>query len=258
MQIEASKFTEVGYVGREVESMIRDLRRSESRWFATRSPDRTAIPQCAMRGERILDILLPDAAGVGTPGIVGTLRRRRNPDGKREKLGRWLDEGRMAEREIDIDVKRDQSLPSFENLLAAGRGGNGRQHQGMLSRTLRRQAESKKMRIGDARGSSSRKRRKRSSISRRERESGRPSRNRAASCPRRDRQDAGADSRRARTDVSREGGQRDLLPIGEGTTGNTKYGRVKTDHISSSRRASTSQTIRPHFPKCRDVPSALS
>src|ERR1700686_293828 len=115
MKIEASKFTEVGYVGRDVESMIRDL--TEIGVKLVRDEKAKMHHETALRNtrERILDILLPDSRRpAARPAFVGPASVEEEPPTEtREKLGRWLDEGRLEERETEIDVK-EQGFPSFE------------------------------------------------------------------------------------------------------------------------------------------------
>src|SRR5258706_4323188 len=117
MKIEASKFTEVGYVGRDVESMIRDLTeigvklvRDEKSKLNRETAERNAR-------ERVLDILLPDSRRPSArPAFVAEPVEPTPPASEgetREKLGRWLDEGRLDEREVEIEVK-EQSCPSLE------------------------------------------------------------------------------------------------------------------------------------------------
>src|SRR5438874_4390747 len=116
LKIEASKFTEVGYVGRDVESMIRDLTeiavklvRDERSRFNRDIAERNAR-------ERILDILLPDSRRpAARPAFVGTPTApvEEPPTETRDQLGRWLDEGKLDEREVEIDVK-EQQCPPFE------------------------------------------------------------------------------------------------------------------------------------------------
>src|SRR5690349_1374094 len=121
LKIEASKFTEVGYVGRDVESIIRDL--TEIGVKLVRDEKTRLNHDTAVRNtrERILDILLPDSRRpAARPAFVGsTAPPEESPTETRDKLGRWLDEGKLEEREIEIDVK-EQSYPSFEIFSAQG------------------------------------------------------------------------------------------------------------------------------------------
>src|SRR5246127_4858758 len=105
LKIEASKFTEVGYVGRDVESIIRDL--TEIGVKLVRDEKTRLNHDTAVRNtrERILDILLPDSRRpAARPAFVGaTAPPEESPTETRDKLGRWLDEGKLEEREIEID-----------------------------------------------------------------------------------------------------------------------------------------------------------
>src|SRR5207253_8501178 len=152
MKIEASKFTEVGYVGRDVESIIRDL--TEIGVKLVKDEKSRINHDAAVRNarERILDILLPDSrrpaarpAFVGAAGPVEEL-----PGDTRDKLGRWLDEGKLEEREIEIDVK-EQSFPSFEIFSAQGVEEMGVNVKDMLPGLFGGRLTKKKMRVGDAR-----------------------------------------------------------------------------------------------------------
>jgi ATP-dependent HslUV protease ATP-binding subunit HslU len=234
MKIEASKFTEVGYVGRDVESIIRDLTeigvklvRDEKARFTRDLAEHNAR-------ERILDILLPDSRRpAARPAFVGTPTApiEDAPTETREKLGRWLDEGKLDEREIEVDVK-EQQFPSFEIFTPQGVEEMGVNVKDMLPGLFGGRTKRKKMRIGDAR----------EIIVQEEAEKLIDQQNVAREAIERVEQSgivfldeidkiAGRQQAAGGPDVSREGVQRDLLPIVEGTTVNTKYGMVKTDHI---------------------------
>jgi ATP-dependent HslUV protease ATP-binding subunit HslU len=231
LKIEASKFTEVGYVGRDVESIVRDL--TEIAVKLVKDEKTRLNRETAERNarERILDLLLPDSRRPGArPAFVGAPEEQ-PPTETREKLGTWLDEGRLDEREIEIDVK-EQSFPSFEIFSAQGVEEMGVNVKDMLPGLFGGKAKRKKMRIGDARPI----------IVQEEAEKLVDQQNVAREAIDRVEQSgmvfldeidkiAGRQSAAHGPDVSREGVQRDLLPIVEGTTVNTKYGMVKTDHI---------------------------
>src|SRR4029079_16310349 len=120
LKIEASKFTEVGYVGRDVESIVRDL--TELGVKLVREEKSRSVRETAVRNarERILDILLPDSRNpAARPAFVGAPQEEEHPADTREKLGHWLDEGRLEEREIELDVK-EQKNTSFEIFPAQG------------------------------------------------------------------------------------------------------------------------------------------
>ncbi|HEX7831796.1 MAG TPA: ATP-dependent protease ATPase subunit HslU [Thermoanaerobaculia bacterium] len=232
LKVEASKFTEVGYVGRDVESMVRDLIeigvklvKDEKNRFVREQAERNAR-------ERILDILLPDSRPPrARPAFVAEPEPEGAPTETREKLGRWLDEGKLDEREIDIEVK-EQNFPSFEIFTPQGVEEMGVNIKDMMGGMFGGRSKQKKMRVGDAR----------EIIIQEEAEKLVDQQNVAREAIERVEQSgivfldeidkiAGRQNASHGPDVSREGVQRDLLPIVEGTTVNTKYGMVKTDHI---------------------------
>jgi ATP-dependent HslUV protease ATP-binding subunit HslU len=235
MKIEASKFTEVGYVGRDVESIVRDL--TEIAVKLVKDEKAKANREAAARNarERILDLLLPDSRRpTAHPAFVAepeTAPEPAAPVETREKLGRWLDEGRLDEREIELDVK-EQSYPSFEIFTPQGVEEMGINVKDMLPGLFGGKSKRKKMRIGDARPI----------VEAEEAEKLVDAQNVAREAIERVEQSgivfldeidkiAGRQHASHGPDVSREGVQRDLLPIVEGTTVNSKYGMVKTDHI---------------------------
>jgi len=232
LKIEASKFTEVGYVGRDVESIVRDL--TEIAVKLVKDEKTRLNRETAERNarERILDLVLPDSRRpAARPAFVGAPAEEPPPTETREKLGAWLDEGRLDEREVEIDVK-EQSYPSFEIFSAQGVEEMGVNVKDMLPGLFGGKSKRKKMRIGDARPI----------IVQEEAEKLVDQQNVAREAIERVEQSgivfldeidkiAGRQNASHGPDVSREGVQRDLLPIVEGTTVNTKYGMVKTDHI---------------------------
>src|SRR5687768_16119508 len=151
MKIEASKFTEVGYVGRDVESMIRDL--TEIGVKLVKDEKNRLVREAAERNarERILDILLPDSRPPrARPAFVATPPGEDSPIETREKLGRWLDEGKLDEREIEVDVK-EQGFPSLEIFTPQGVEEMGVNVKDMLPGIFGGKSKRKKMRVGDAR-----------------------------------------------------------------------------------------------------------
>jgi ATP-dependent HslUV protease ATP-binding subunit HslU len=230
LKIEASKFTEVGYVGRDVESIVRDL--TEIAVKLVKDEKTRLNRETAERNarERILDLLLPDSRRPSArPAFVGAPEEQ-PPTETRDKLGIWLDEGRLDEREVEIDVK-EQSFPSFEIFSAQGVEEMGVNVKDMLPGLFGGKSKRKKMRIGDARPL----------IVQEEAEKLVDQQNVAREAIDRVEQSgmvfldeidkiAGRESGHG-PDVSREGVQRDSLPIVEGTTVNTRHGFVRTDHI---------------------------
>ena len=233
LKIEASKFTEVGYVGRDVESIVRDL--TELGVKLVKEEKQRSVREAAERNarERILDILLPDSRRpAARPAFVAGAPAEEEPSTEtREKLGRWLDEGKLDEREIELDVK-EQGFPSFEIFTAQGVEEMGINVKDMLPGLFGGKSKRKKVRVGDAK----------ELVIAEEAEKLVDQQNVAREAINRVEQSgivfldeidkiAGRQQSSHGPDVSREGVQRDLLPIVEGTTVNTKYGMVKTDHI---------------------------
>jgi ATP-dependent HslUV protease ATP-binding subunit HslU len=232
LKVEASKFTEVGYVGRDVESIVRDL--TELGVKLVKEEKQRSVREAAERNarERILDILLPDSRRPSArPAFIAGEPEEDAPTETREKLGRWLDEGKLDEREIEIDVK-DQGFPSLEIFTAQGVEEMGINMKDMLPGLFGGKSKRKKIRVGDAR----------EIVIAEEAEKLVDQQNVAREAIERVEQSgivfldeidkiAGRQQASHGPDISREGVQRDLLPIVEGTTVNTKYGMVKTDHI---------------------------
>ena len=232
LKIEASKFTEVGYVGRDVESIMRDL--TEIGVKLVRDEKNRLVREAAERSarERILDILLPDSRPPrARPAFVSSPEPEESSTETREKLGRWLDEGKLDEREIEVEVK-EQQFPSFEIFTPQGVEEMGVNVKDMLPGLFGGRSKRKNMRIGEAR----------EILIQEEAEKLVDQQNVAREAIERVEQSgivfldeidkiAGRQNSSHGPDISREGVQRDLLPIVEGTTVNTKYGMVKTDHI---------------------------
>jgi ATP-dependent HslUV protease ATP-binding subunit HslU len=231
IKVEATKFTEVGYVGKDVDAIIRDLaeigikqtREAEMRKVETRATDAAE--------DRVLDLLLPPARGFGfgTPGEAGA---GAPPDsGTRQKFRKKLREGELDDKEIELEV----AMPMPE-LPIAGAGGMA----GMEELTQQLQ--------GMFQGMGGRKKTRRLKIS----EAMKVLRDEEAAKLVNDDEikllamtnveqngivfldevdKIATRSEVGGADVSRQGVQRDLLPLVEGTTVNTRYGMVKTDHI---------------------------
>ncbi|HVT42972.1 MAG TPA: ATP-dependent protease ATPase subunit HslU [Thermoanaerobaculia bacterium] len=233
LKIEASKFTEVGYVGRDVESIVRDL--TELGVKMIREEKAAAVRAQAEQNarERLLDLLLPDARRSPRPAFVGAPEvapGAEQPSESREKLGRWLDEGRLEEREVELEVK-DQGFPSFEIFTNQGVEEMGINVKDMLPGLFGGRTRKAKMTVADARdllvAEESDKLIDQSTVAREAIE--RVEQSGIVFLDEIDKV-AGREGTHG-PDVSREGVQRDLLPIVEGTTVNTKYGMVRTDHI---------------------------
>ncbi|HSP14976.1 MAG TPA: ATP-dependent protease ATPase subunit HslU [Thermoanaerobaculia bacterium] len=231
LKIEASKFTEVGYVGRDVESIVRDLTELGVKLVKEEKSRNVRGAAEHNARERILDSLLPDSHRVpARPAFVAPAGPEESGD-TRAKMAAWLDEGRLEDREIEVEVK-EQGFPSFEIFTPQGVEEMGVNVKDMLPGLFGGRSKRKKMRIRDARDL----------LIAEEAEKLVDQQNVAREAIDRVEQSgivfldeidkiAGRQQASHGPDVSREGVQRDLLPIVEGTTVNTKYGMVRTDHI---------------------------
>ena len=220
IKIEATKFTEVGYVGRDVESIIRDLVDSAVKMARISAMDKVQNRAADAAEERVLDILLPRAEG----GMLSETE-----ESTRQKMRKKLREGDLDDKEIQIDV----STPpvGVEIMAPPGMEEMTNQLQGMFQNLNSGRTKARKLKIKDA-------------IKLLQEDE-------AAKLVNEDEvKQAALESveqhgivfldeidkicKRAETgggEVSREGVQRDLLPLVEGSTVTTKYGMIKTDHI---------------------------
>jgi ATP-dependent HslUV protease ATP-binding subunit HslU len=232
LKIEASKFTEVGYVGRDVESIIRDL--TELGVKLVREEKSVLVRTQAVRNarERLLDLLLPDSRQAARPAFIAQPPSSDSHAGEtREKLGVWLDEGRLEDRVVELEVKEQGGFPSFEIFTPQGVEEMGINVKDMLPGLFGGKTKPKKMRVSEAReiltAEEGEKLIDQSNVAREAIE-----RVEQSGIVFLDELDkiAGREGSHG-PEVSREGVQRDLLPIVEGTTVNTKYGMVRSDHI---------------------------
>jgi len=237
-KVEASKFTEVGYVGRDVESMVRDL--VEITITQGKVQEQEAVREKARKiaEERLLDLLLPPApAGgfkpateKGTPPVPGTANPVVASDSTREKLRQLLRDGRLDTRTVDLEVA-DRSTPMVEVFSNMGMEEMGINFKDMLGNIFPRSTKRRKVQVAEALELLTQEEAQsmvdmdkvvRQAIEKVE-QSGIIFLDEIDKI-------VGKDGSRG-PDVSREGVQRDLLPIVEGSTVTTKYGPVKTDHI---------------------------
>lgn len=243
LKVEASKFTEVGYVGRDVESMIRDLVDIGIEMVrADKSHEITEKAEHAVE-ERILDLLLPSPNPNAFDFDVESLEaitpiQDSNPDSTshdsqsrtREKLRAQLRDGKLDNRLIEIEV-RDRNFPTIELAGPMGVEEMGINMKDMLGSLFQGRPKRRKMRIDEASEYLLQEEEERlidmDSVARTALE-----RVETSGIVFLDEIDkiAGRESAHG-PDVSREGVQRDILPIIEGTTVSTRYGMVKTDHI---------------------------
>ena len=232
IKVEASKYTEVGYVGRDVESMIRDLVEL-SKNMVKEEMETTIRGQARERAiENLLDLLAPP------PGMQGKTEPHLDSNGKlhyqqtREKFSQMLKEGKLDEREVEIQVQ--EKMPSIVDLSSGiGMEEMGNNIKDMLGSLMPQKTKSKKLKVPDAFKilcqEEAEKLLDQDQIM--EETLKRVEQNGIIFIDEVDkiigRQLGGTSG----PDVSREGVQRDLLPIVEGSSVNTKYGIVKTDHI---------------------------
>jgi len=228
IKIEASKFTEVGYVGRDVESMIRDLVEISINMVRSEAKEQHIEKAKSLATEKLLDILLPQVNKAGNTAID---TQGETEQETREKFRKMLKDGKLEDRIIEIDV--DDAAPHIEVLTNVGMQDMGMDLQDMMKNIFPSKKKKHKTKLSEARLilESQEVTRlidmddvKHIALKRVE-ESGIVFLDEIDKiCSR--------DSASGRgTDISREGVQRDLLPIVEGSTVMTKYGMVKTDHI---------------------------
>jgi ATP-dependent HslUV protease ATP-binding subunit HslU len=226
IKVEASKFTEVGYVGRDVESIIRDLTDLAVNMVKEEEKQKVEIRAREVAEERVLDLLLPQTSGEGEGEPIDSARLQ----GTRDKLKKMLRDGKMDDRFVEIEMTQS-AMPMIEVLTPQGMEGMEFNLKEMFSNLMPKKTKKKTAKIPEA-----------LEILTQE-EAGKlvDMDKVTAEAVRRVEQSgivfldeidkiAGRDSMQG-PDVSRQGVQRDLLPIVEGSTVNTKYGMVKTDHI---------------------------
>src|SRR5712691_2409918 len=236
LKVEASKFTEVGYVGRDVESMIRDLVEIAIDMVREEKLEDVADKAELNAEERLLDLLLPppSPSRPAEPGggvvIEGSTTLAESHSRTREKLRQQLREGKLDERMVEIEV-REKSFPSFEIISNQGVEEMDVNIKDMLPNIFGQRTKKRKMKVSEAFEYLIQEEEQRlidmdqvtrMAIDRVEN----------AGIIFLDEIDkiAGRESGHG-PDVSREGVQRDILPIVEGTTVNSRYGMVRTDHI---------------------------
>ncbi|OGD19307.1 MAG: HslU--HslV peptidase ATPase subunit [Candidatus Aminicenantes bacterium RBG_16_63_16] len=227
LKIEASKFTEVGYVGRDVESMIRDLVRISVEMVKQEKIEEIREKAGSNVEEKILDMLLPPLRRKDSAAVEGEYTRFQET---REKLRKQLRDGHLEERPLEIEVKEKLS-PPFEVFSNAGVEEIGIHLQEIMPGLLGGKSKKRRVKIKEAREFLMEDEEKRLvdmdqvaglAIERVE-HSGIIFLDEVDKI-------AGRETGRG-PEVSREGVQRDLLPIIEGTTVNTRFGLVRTDHI---------------------------
>jgi ATP-dependent HslUV protease ATP-binding subunit HslU len=231
IKVEASKFTEVGYVGRDVESMVRDLVELAVDMVRGETAEEVADKAGAAAEERLLDLLLPPRAPV--PGEDPAAAREQAAR-TRERMREQLHTGRLDDRTVEIDVQQPQ-MPAFEVIAGSSVEEIGANLKDMMGTMFGPRHRTRRLKVPDARAHLIAEEQSRlvdmESVSRtavqRVEQAGIVFIDEIDKIASRD----GAGGGGHGPDVSREGVQRDILPIVEGTTVNTKHGMVRTDHI---------------------------
>jgi ATP-dependent HslUV protease ATP-binding subunit HslU len=239
LKIEASKFTEVGYVGRDVESMVRDLVELAINMEKQDEQETVRARASELAEERLLDVLLPpkpveknveDMLRDRTPGeINGDLPAQH--DGTREKLRRMLRDGKLDSRLVELEVNETKVAPMIEVFSSSGVEEMGMSIKELFGNIFPQKKKRRSVKVTEALEILQNEEAQRlvdmdkvtkTAIERVE-QSGIIFLDEIDKI-------VGGDSPHG-PDVSREGVQRDLLPIVEGSTVNTRYGMVRTDHI---------------------------
>jgi len=219
VKVEATKFTEVGYVGRDVDSIVRDLVDVSMKMLREQEMTRVRFRAEEMAEERILDILLPPARNAGAESGAGT----------RQLLRKKLREGELDDKEIEVSISSRAS--ALEIMAPPGMEEMTNQLQSMFSNMSRQQEKTRKMPVKaafealceeEAAKMVNEDELKQKAVSAAEQ-------NGIVFIDELDK--VAKRSEGAGADVSREGVQRDLLPLIEGSTVSTKHGMIKTDHI---------------------------
>jgi ATP-dependent HslUV protease ATP-binding subunit HslU len=232
VKVEASKFTEVGYVGRDVESMVRDLVELAVDMVRAEKADEVREKARHAAEERLLDLLLPPtrpmAAG-DDPAVRDQATRTR------ERLREQLRGGRLDDRVVEIDVPQN-AMPNFEVIAGTSVEELGMNLKDMMGNMFQGRSKSRNFKVPQALehlvGEEQARLVDMESVAKtavqRVEQSGIIFIDEIDKIASRDAMDGGG---HGGPDVSRGGVQRDILPIVEGTTVNTKHGMVKTDHI---------------------------
>jgi ATP-dependent HslUV protease ATP-binding subunit HslU len=237
VKVEASKYTEVGYVGRDVESMVRDLVETSIDMVREEKLDEVAERAEQAAEERVLDLLLPPSPPPADPANPMAREdealRKENSDRTREKLRAQLREGKLDARMVEVET-RERSMPSFEIVSNQGveeMDVNVKDMFANFSGLFGQQKKKRKVTVAEAFDYLIQEEENKlidmDQVTR-----GAVERAEQMGIIFIDEVDkiAGRESGHG-PDVSREGVQRDILPIIEGTTVNTRYGMIRTDHI---------------------------
>jgi len=225
IKVEATKFTEVGYVGRDVETIIRDLVDTAIKMVRIEHLERVQAKAEKIAEDRLLDILIPHPVPSGGP--VATDSSSSGSE-SREKMRKKLRRGELDDRQVEIEVEQTSGAPMMQ--IFSNQGSEEMDLKDMLGGLMGNKRKSKRMNVSDALKVIQQQEAdhlldqdaiKEEAIRRAENDG----------IVFLDEMDKITQRSSGRPDVSREGVQRDLLPLVEGTTVNTRYGHLNTDHI---------------------------
>jgi ATP-dependent HslUV protease ATP-binding subunit HslU len=223
LKVEASKFTEVGYVGRDVESMVRDITDLAVNMIKEEESKKVQKKAEELAEERLLDLLLPSTG-------KGQHKESENQQATREKLRKLLKAGKLNEKYVEVEIV-DRNLPIVEIFSASGLEEMDINIKDMFGSLFPKKKKQRKVKVPEALQIISQEEAHKlidmDSVTKQA--IGRVEQSGIIFIDEIDKI-AGRESTFG-PDVSREGVQRDILPIVEGTTVTTKYGMVKTDHI---------------------------
>jgi ATP-dependent HslUV protease ATP-binding subunit HslU len=228
IKVEASKFTEVGYVGRDVESIVRDLAETGVALVLEEQKRAVQVKARERAEERLLDALLPPP-----PAVPAEDGPQPPPAGEtREKLRRMLRRGDLDERELEIDLEESGAAPTVSLFTPQGVEEMGMQFKDLLGGLIPKRSRHRRMKVPAALEALAAEEAARlvDMEAVREQAISRVEQNGIVFVDEIDKVAVSAHTRSG-PDISREGVQRDLLPIVEGSTVQTKHGPVRTDHI---------------------------
>ncbi len=235
LKVEASKFTEVGYVGRDVESMIRDLTELAVNMVKKEAREKVEQKADKLAEERILDLLLPPLPSTAKNADSGddlSQIAESAPDSTREKFRQMLHEGKLDEKIVEMNVEKPQQMPMVEVFSNTGMEDVGSSMKDMFGKIFPKKNQRRKLKVSEA-----------LKIIHQEEAEKLIEMDKVTELAIQRTEQSGIvfldeiDKIASRQgvsqsgEISREGVQRDLLPIVEGSNVTTKYGMVRTDHI---------------------------
>ena len=235
VKVEASKFTEVGYVGRDVESMIRDLTDYAVNMVKAEKTDEVQAKADELADEKILDILIPPVKKPAHAGAGNTEEEVDNEAFQNQKTREWMREklkkGEMDDKMIEFDASANSNM-GLQVLGPLGLDDMGINFQEIMGNMMPKKRKKRKTKISEAKKIISQEEaQKLIDMENVQKEAIERVENSGIVFVDEIDKVAGGGGKGQGPDVSREGVQRDLLPIVEGSNVNTKYGAVRTDHI---------------------------